>query len=39
MKFVRVAFTATLLAMTSQAHALCEIGDTQECTIEGKPGI
>jgi glucuronoarabinoxylan endo-1,4-beta-xylanase len=39
MKFSRIAFTATLLAMTSQAHALCEIGDTQECIIKGKPGI
>jgi hypothetical protein len=39
MKFASVGFPIILLAMTSQAYALCQIGDTQNCTVDGRPGI
>jgi O-glycosyl hydrolase len=39
MKFTGVVFAAILLATTSQVHAVCLIGDTQQCTVNGAPGI
>src|SRR5262245_22658135 len=39
MKFASAGFSIILLAMTSQAYAFCQIGDTQNCIVDGKPGI
>jgi glucuronoarabinoxylan endo-1,4-beta-xylanase len=39
MKFASAIFAAISLTMTSQAHAFCQIGDTQQCTVNGVPGI
>jgi len=39
MKFASAGFPIIFLAMTSQAYALCQIGDTQNCTVDGRPGI
>lgn len=39
MKFARAIFAAILLTVTSQAHAFRQIGDTQQCTVNGVPGI
>jgi glucuronoarabinoxylan endo-1,4-beta-xylanase len=39
MKFASAILAAILLTMTSQAHAVCTLGDTQQCTVNGEPGI
>ena len=39
MKFASAIFPAILLTIASQAHAFCQIGDTQQCTVNGVPGI
>jgi O-glycosyl hydrolase len=39
MKFESAIFAAILLTMTSKADAFCQPGDTEKCTVNGKPGI
>lgn len=39
MKFTSIEVAIILLTMTSQAYALCQLGDTQNCTVNSRPGI